>query len=65
MNLTIEQLIKAIQDSTETYKIAVESQDYYARRGDFDVDCVQLINPYTLIAELEKILNPDTEGMAE
>lgn len=61
MNITIEQLIQAIQDSTFKYKIATKSEDYYARSHDVEISQIDLINPHAFVTALEMIVQKGRE----
>jgi hypothetical protein len=49
MNITIEQLVDFIKQSTETKEFKVDSRDWYATRDGFSTEYTEVINPATLI----------------
>jgi Txe/YoeB family toxin of Txe-Axe toxin-antitoxin module len=51
--LTVDDLIKAIKNSTQTVDVLVQCADYYARRGDTEERRIYFIDPDELVKKLE------------
>ncbi len=51
----LEKIAEAINDSTESIKIMVPSNDYYARKNECVEDVIEVINPESLIRSLQQL----------
>lgn len=52
----LEKLISAVEASTKTVQIVTPSTDYYARRGDYDEDTLDIIDPDQFVQCLTNVL---------
>lgn len=55
MNITVEQLVDAINASKRVVKILVQCDDYYARPGDTANSTITIIDPGMLIEALQEL----------
>lgn len=53
MNITFDQLIDCLKQSTETISFKVDATDYYDKPGDLSNAYMDVINPNTLIELLQ------------
>ena len=55
MNITIEQLIDAIENAIARVDVMVPDQDYYAKRGNSSEGSIDIVCPYKLIEALKEL----------
>ena len=55
MNITIEQLIDAIENATVRVDVMVPDQDYYAKRGSSSEGSIDIVCPHKLIEALREL----------
>lgn len=56
MYITVKQLIEAIESSKVELKFLVESENYYARRGDTTEKSIEIIDSSILIHSLLELI---------